>query len=95
MPFYIHLMELNDRSVTRAAYYSFENKRYHFVFGGPKTNMASAEDTRRSIDEVKQRIVDMRERVSSGNFQIGTSPATNCGRCRLQEICRSGYSLDG
>jgi hypothetical protein len=95
MPFYIHLMELNDRSVTRAAYYSFENKRYHFVFGGPKTNMASAEDTRRSIDEVKQCIVDMRERVSSGNFQIGTSPATNCGRCRLQEICRSGYSLDG
>ena len=95
MPFYVHLMELNDRSVTRAAYYSFENKRYHFVFGGPNTNMASAEDTRRSIDEVKHRIVDMRERVSAGNYQTGTSPAPDCSRCRLQEICRSGYSLAG
>jgi len=95
MPFYIHLMEQNDRSVTRAAYYSFENKRYHFVFGGPKTNMASAEETGRSIEEVKQRIVDMRERVSAGNYQIGSSPGTTCSRCRLQEICRSSYSLGG
>ena len=95
MPFYIHLMERNDRSVTRAAYYSFENKRYHFVFGGPKTNMASAEDTRRSVEEVKQRIVDMRQRISSGNFQIGSSPLAGCSRCSLQEICRSGYTLDG
>jgi CRISPR/Cas system-associated exonuclease Cas4 (RecB family) len=95
MPFYIHLMEQNDRSVTRAAYYSFENKRYHFVFGGPKTNMASAEETGRSVEEVKRRIVEMRVRVSAGDFQIGSSPAANCSRCRLQEICRSGYSLDG
>jgi RecB family exonuclease len=95
MPFYIHLMEQNDRSVTRAAYYSFENKRYHFVFGGPGTNMASPEDTRRSVEEVKRRIIDMRERVCTGNFQIGSSPPADCGRCRLQEICRSGYSLDG
>jgi hypothetical protein len=95
MPFYIHLLEQNGRAVTRAAYYSFENKRYHFVFGGPKTNMASAEDTYRSVGEVKQRIIDMRKRIAAGDYRIGSSPATNCSRCRLQEICRSGYSLDG
>ena len=95
MPFYIHLMEQNGRSVSRAAYYSFENKRYHFLFGGPKTNMASVEDAHRSVEEVRRRIVEMRERISTGNYQIGGSPATNCGHCRLLEICRSGYSLDG
>jgi RecB family exonuclease len=95
MPFYIHLMECNNRSVTRAAYYSFENKRYHFVFGGPKTNMASTEEAYRSAAEVRQRIVDMRERISSGDYRIGSLPATNCSRCRLQGICRSGYSPGG
>jgi len=95
MPFYIHLMDQNDQTVTRAAYYSFENKRYHFVFGGPKTNMGSAEDTLRSVEGLKRRIIDMRERVCAGNYQIGSSPPADCSRCRLQEICRSGYALDG
>ena len=95
MPFYIHLMEQNGRPVSRAAYYSFENKRYHFVFGGPKTNMAGVEDVHRSVEEVRGRIVEMKERISAGNYRIGGIPATNCARCRLLEICRSGYSLEG
>jgi RecB family exonuclease len=95
MPFYIHLMESNNRPVTRAAYYSFENKRYHFIFGGPKTNMATAEDIRQSIEEVKGRLLDMRRQIAAGDYQIGSSPATNCARCRLREICRSSFSVNG
>lgn len=95
MPFYIYLMELKDRPVTRAAFYSFENKRYHFLFGGPKTNMGNAEDVRQSVEAVKRHIMDMREKVSRGDYRIGTLPLAGCSRCRLQEICRSGFSVNG
>jgi RecB family exonuclease len=95
MPFYIYLMELNGRSVTRAAHYSFENKRYHFIFGGPKSNMATAEDIGRSVEAVRQRITGMREQVSAGNYTIGTAPLSACSRCRVREICRSGFSVNG
>jgi RecB family exonuclease len=95
MPFYIYLMELQDRLVTRAAYYSFENKRYHFVFGGPRTNMGNAEDVRRGVEAVKRRITDMRERISRGDYRIGASPPAGCSRCRLQEICRGSFSVNG
>jgi hypothetical protein len=95
MPFYVYLMQLESRSVTRAAYYSFENKRYHFVFGGPKSNMGGSEDVRRSVEAVKQRISDMRERVSGGDYRIGLSPLADCSRCGLQEICRSSFSVNG
>jgi RecB family exonuclease len=95
MPFYIYLMELKDRPVTRAAFYSFENKRYHFLFGGPKTNMGNAEDVRKSVEAVKRHIMDMREKVSRGDYRIGTSPMAGCSRCRLQEICRSSFSVNG
>jgi ATP-dependent helicase/DNAse subunit B len=95
MPFYVYLMQLDGRSVTRAAYYSFENKRYHFVFGGPKSNMGGTEDVRRSVEAVKQRISDMRERVSGGDYRIGRSPSADCSRCGLQEICRSSFAVNG
>jgi len=95
MPFYIYLMELKDRPVTRAAYYSFENKRYHFLFGGPKTNMGNAEDARQSVEAVKRSIMDMREKVSRGDYRIGTSPLAGCSRCGLKEICRSSFSVNG
>jgi hypothetical protein len=94
MPFYIHLMKRLGRSVSKAAYYSFENRRYHFVFGGPKTNMMSPEDAYRSASEVTERIVEMRERVAAGDYRIGDRPAPSCMRCGLQGICRSGYSLN-
>jgi RecB family exonuclease len=95
MPFYIHLMELNGRTVTRAAYYSFENKRYSFVCGGGKSNMATAEQIRRSVEAVQQRIIDMRERICAGDYRIANAPLSGCSRCRLQEICRSSYSANG
>ncbi|UCF96638.1 MAG: PD-(D/E)XK nuclease family protein [Spirochaetaceae bacterium] len=95
MPFYIHLMEQNDLPVTRAAYYSFENRRYHFVLGSPKTNMGTPEELRRSIEGVKQRIVTMRKRISEGDYRIGISGAADCSGCRLREICRSEYATDG
>jgi RecB family exonuclease len=94
MPFYIYLMEQKNRSVSRAAYYSFEHKRYHFVFGGPKTNLGGPEEIRRSIDLVRKQIVTMRDRIVAGNYQIGTSDRTDCSRCGLQEICRHNYSLN-
>jgi ATP-dependent exoDNAse (exonuclease V) beta subunit len=95
MPFYIYLMELNGRSVTRAAYYSFENKRYHFVFGGPNSNMSTAEDIGRSVEEVRQRIIGMRNQIFEGNYRIGAAPLSACSRCGLKEICRNSFSVNG
>jgi RecB family exonuclease len=95
MPFYIHLMELTGRSVTRAAYYSFENRRFYYLFGGPRTNMASEEEVHRVAAEVPRRIVEMRERISAGDFRIDASASTGCSRCSLRGVCRSGYSLGG
>ena len=95
MPFYVHLLEQNDRSVTRAAYYSFEKRRYQFVFGGPRSNVGGPEDVRTSIEGVKRRIAAMRERIAAGDFRIQTLTPANCSRCRLGVICRRGYRLDG
>ena len=65
------------------------------LFGGPKTNMGSVEDTRRSVEALKRRILDMREQVSRGDYRIGASPLAGCSLCGLQEICRSSFSVNG
>ena len=95
MPFYIHVMDRCDLRVTKAAYYSFQNKRYHFVFGAAKGNMGSLEDIHRSIEVVQQHIADMRGRIEAGDYRIGISGAAACSRCRLQGICRYNYTLEG
>lgn len=94
MPFYIYLMNENNLPVSRAAFYSFENGRYHFVFGGPRTNMADTDSIQRSIELVKERIFRMRDRILSGDFRIEKSSQVECSRCRLQEICRHHYLLE-
>lgn len=93
MPIYIYLMNENNLPVSRAAFYSFENGRYHFVFGGPRTNMADTGSIQRSIELVKERIFRMRDRILSGDFRIEKSSRVQCSRCRLQEICRHHYHL--
>jgi RecB family exonuclease len=95
MPFYIYLMEQNDLPVNRAAFYSLENKRYHFVIGGPRTDMAGPEDIRRSIEGVTGGIRTMRQRIAAGDFRIGVSSTPDCSRCSLKGICRHEYTLDG
>lgn len=94
MPFYIYLMNENNLPVSRAAFYSFENGRYHFVFGGPRTNMADRDSIDRSIELVKERIFRMRDRILSGDFRIEKSSRVQCSRCRLREICRHHYPLE-
>ena len=93
MLIYIYLMNENNLPVSRAAFYSFENGRYHFVFGGPRTNMADTGSIQRSIELVKERIFRMRDRILSGDFRIEKSSRVQCSRCRLQEICRHHYHL--
>jgi RecB family exonuclease len=93
MPFYIYLMNENNLPVSRAAFYSFENGRYHFVLGGPRTNMADADSIDRSIELIKRRIFRMRDRILSGDFRIENSSRVECSRCRLPEICRHQYLL--
>jgi RecB family exonuclease len=95
MPFYIHLMERNGRTVTRAAYYSFENRRYHFVLGGPRANMGGQSEIRASVEAVQGRILDMHRRVCRGDYRVNSASSANCSRCRLPELCRNGYTRDG
>jgi len=94
MPIYIYLMNENNLPVSRAAFYSFENGRYHFVFGGPRRNMAEPGVIQRSIELVKERISRMRDRILSGDFRIEKSSRVQCSRCRLREICRHHYHLE-
>lgn len=93
MPFYIYLMNENNLPVSRAAFYSFENGRYHFVFGGPGTNMADTDTVQRSIELIKKGIFRMRDRILSGDFRIEKFSRVECSRCRLQEICRHHFLL--
>jgi RecB family exonuclease len=95
MPFYIHLMEQNAHTVTRAAYYSFENRRYHFLFGGPKTNIGAEADIRASVEAIEELVRDMHRRIYTGDYRVNSSSSASCGHCRLHELCRSGYTLDG
>ena len=94
MPFYSYIMEQNGHPVTKVAYYSFENKRYRFVIGGPKRNMATVEEMLRSSEGTKGRVVDMRRRIAEGDYRIGGNAAADCSTCGLAGICRYNYSLD-
>jgi len=95
MPFYMHLMERNGMSVTRAAYYSFEKRRYHFVFGAAKANMGTEEQIRTSAGQIEGRIAAMLDRMADGDYRVEAGGKAQCSRCLLAEICRRGYSLGG
>jgi RecB family exonuclease len=95
MPFYIHLMEQNGLPVTRAAFYSFEKKRYQFVIGGPRASLAGQEEVRRAVERLEQRVQEMLRRIDCGDFRVGSSHNLDCSRCRLEAICRHRYSAAG
>jgi hypothetical protein len=88
-------MDRCDLGVTKAAYYSFQNKRYRLEFCAEKGNMGSLEDIHRSIEVVQQCISDMVGRIAEGDYRIGIAGTPGCSRCRLQEICRYNYTLEG
>jgi RecB family exonuclease len=94
MPCYIYLMESTGRSVSRAAFYSIENRRYRFLFGGPESNMAEAGAMRLSVEKMKERIREMGDRIARGDFRIRDPYRGECSRCPLAEVCRRRYLLD-
>jgi RecB family exonuclease len=93
MPFYLHLLQAEGMEVSRAAYYSAEEGRYHFVFGGPGRNMADPERMRQAVAALQERTAGMVRCIARGDYSLPDGAATGCRFCRLAALCRDQYVL--
>jgi len=94
MPFYIYLMEKNGKPVSRAAFYSIENARYHFVLGGPKAKEGERETLEQNIEQIEEMTLRMGQRLLEGDYRIDKTGGRQCAYCHLAGICRDHYLLD-
>ena len=90
MPVYAELLAAGGLDPASAAYYSIEQGKYTWVFGGPKP-MSDAEGMARAREGARARVAAMAAALASGDFAIPEGP--DCEYCRLRATCRGRYAL--
>jgi RecB family exonuclease len=95
VPFYAHLLEAQGCPVTRALYYSFQQKRFRaFVREG---NANERRQLATASAAVLERLRSMSERLRSGDFSAAGAAGdadTGCAGCPFPGLCRTRYVLE-
>lgn len=87
--FYILLAETEGKPISSASYYDFTGDRYVTVFSEQQgRKMLSREDVTYRIEEMKECIYTMKERIEKGDFT-----ADSCNSCSFRNICRVKYTV--